>query len=93
MGKHLISILLGTIVLLLGIEWFSQWYHKFLQRQKIPLHIKRAIEQGMWVLLALLLWNALYRKFLPEEFDSSYLLFALFIFSLRGMVIAFLRRE
>ncbi len=92
MGEHLISTLLITLGLFIGIEFFVDWYRQFLIRRRLPDHYQRAILQIMWVLLSLILWNALYRRFMPEEFDGSHLLFALFIFSLRGMLLSFIRR-
>lgn len=92
MGKHLISTLLTTLIAILGIELFVGWYRNFLKKRRLPQHLQRAIEQILWVLLSLILWNALYRKFMPAEFDGSHLLFALFIFSLRGLFLSLVRK-
>ena len=93
MGKHLISTLVTALVAIVGIELFVSWYRTFLKKRKLPRHIQRAIEQILWVLLSLILWNALYRKFMPAEFDGSHLLFALFIFSLRGLFLSLLGKS
>ncbi len=93
MGENLISTLLIALGLFVGIDFFVDWYRQFLQRRRLPPTYQRSILQIMWVLLALLLWNALYRKFMPASFDGSHLLFALFIFSLRGMLLAFMGRS
>ena len=90
MGEYLFVTLLTTLLLFLAVELFVKWYRKFLVRRKLPAHIRGFILQAMWVLLALLSWNTLYRKFLPIEFDASHLLFALFIFSLRGLILSLL---
>jgi len=44
----------------------------------------------LWALLAFLFWSSLIRYGLPDRFTSSYFLFALFVYSLRGLIIAFL---
>lgn len=93
MGEYLFSTLFGTLLLLTGIDLFARWYRKFLVRRRLPASIRNAIEQIMWVLLAFLCWNTLYRKFLPAEFDASHLLFTIFIFSLRGLVVSILQQR
>ena len=93
MGQHLISTLVTTLLALVGIEAFVAWYDGFLRKRGLPVAIQRAIRQLLWVLLALVLWNALYRNFLPAEFDASYLLFTLFVFSLRGLVFSVFTRK
>ena len=93
MGEYLFVTLFATLFLLVGIDIFAKWYRKFHMRRKLPAHIRKFIEQAMWVLLALLSWNALYRKFLPVEFDASHLLFALFIFALRGLVLSLIEQR
>ncbi|KAA3619976.1 MAG: hypothetical protein DWQ05_04420 [Calditrichaeota bacterium] len=85
MGKDLIGILLGSMIFLIFIDLFEIWYRKFLHKTGLPRQIIRTIIQFKWVVLAFLFWNALYRYFLPEEFSYSYLLFALFVYSLRGL--------
>lgn len=93
MGEYLFVTLFTTLILLLAVDIFAKWYRKFLVRRKLPVHMRGFILQAMWVLLALLSWNALYRKFLPIEFDVSHLLFTLFIFSLRGLILSLLERR
>lgn len=93
MGKDLFSTLFATLFLMTIVEAFAGWYRKFLVRRRLPLYLRRLIVQIMWVLLALLLWNMLYRNFMPAEFDLSHLLFALFIYALRGLVVSILRKN
>jgi len=93
MGQHLISTLVITLLALMGIDAFVHWYGGFLRKRGLPSYLQRAIRQLLWVLLALVLWNALYHNFLPAEFDGSHLLFALFAFSLRGLVLSVFARE
>ena len=93
MGEYLFITLFSTLFLLVGVDIFVRWYRIFLVRRRLPGHIRRAIEQVMWVLLALLCCNLLYRKFLPDQFDTSHLLFALFIFSLRGLLVSLMEQR
>ncbi len=92
-GKNLFVILLGSFLFLIVIDFFTAWYRKYLARNNLPHHVVRTIIQLKWVVLAFLFWNALYRYFLPEEFTYSYLLFALFVYSLRGLAAEIFRRD
>jgi hypothetical protein len=89
MGKNLFSALILSVVIVAAIDWFVGWYTAFLTRRVLSAGLGRRIKQIFWVLLAFVFWNSLYRLALPESFDLSYVLFALFIFSLRGLVISF----
>ena len=93
MGDYLFVTLFTTLFILLAVDLFAKWYQKFLIQHILPIHMRGFIIQAMWVLLALLSWNALYRKFLPIEFDVSHLLFALFIFSLRGLILSLFEQK
>lgn len=93
MGDYLFVTLFSTLFILLAVDLFARWYQTFLSRRSLPVHVRSFIIQAMWVLLALLSWNALYRKFLPIEFDASHLLFALFIFSLRGLILSLFEKK
>ncbi|MCA9734371.1 hypothetical protein KC799_19715 [candidate division KSB1 bacterium] len=93
MGKNLFTILIGSIVFLVVIDLFELWYRKFLKNYLKTPHIVRHILQVKWVVLAFLFWNGLYRYFLPEEFTMSHLLFALFVYSLRGLAAETFRRD
>lgn len=93
MGDYLFVMLFGALFLVVGVDIFVRWYRIFLVRRRLPVQMRKAIEQIMWVLLALLCWNLLYRKFLPDQFDTSHLLFALFIFSLRGLLVSFIEQR
>ncbi|KAA3653677.1 MAG: hypothetical protein DWQ10_18230 [Calditrichaeota bacterium] len=93
MGKNLFIVLTGSIIFLLVIDLFEIWYRRFLKNYVASEHIARTILQVKWVLLAFLFWNALYRYFLPEEFTISHLLFALFVYSLRGLAAETFRRD
>ena len=93
MGDNLFMILSGTLFFILATELFSNWYRKYLVRRKFPVSIRRSMEKIKWVLLSLVFWNLLYRRSLPDEFDLSHLLFALFIFSLRGFTLSIIRQN
>lgn len=93
MGKNLFTVLLGALVFLVVIDVFAVWYRRYLAKNKLPKHVVRTIIQLKWGILAFLFWNALYRYFLPEEFTYSYLLFALFVYSLRGLAAEIFRRD
>jgi hypothetical protein len=89
MGKNLFTALVLSVVVVATIDWFINWYGGFLTRRSVSSGMSHRIQQIFWVLLALIFWNSLYRLALPESFDFSYVLFALFIFALRGLVLSF----
>lgn len=93
MGKNLFAVLVLSVVFVAAVDWFVDWYDNFLARRVLSSEMGRRIKQVFWVLLAIVFWNSLYRLALPESFDISYVLFALFIFSLRGLVLSFFTRK
>ena len=93
MGNNLFMVIFGALIFLVFIDIFDFWYRKFLRNYGIPPHIRKTIAQAKWVILALLFWNSLYRYFLPEAFDFGYMMFALFLFSLRGLVVETFRKD
>lgn len=93
MGKNLFSALILSVAIVAAIDWFVNWYTGFLARRALSAELGRRLKQIFWVLLALVFWNALYRLALPESFDFSYVLFALFIFSLRGAVMSLILQK
>ncbi len=93
MGLKILSATMGGLVLLLTVDLFMGWYASFLGRRALPTRLIAMLSRLLWALLALLFWSSLLRAGLPETFSSSYFLFALFVYSLRGLVIAFLPQK
>ncbi|MDZ7386350.1 MAG: hypothetical protein ONB07_09555 [candidate division KSB1 bacterium] len=93
MGLKILSATLGGLVLLVVVDLFVAWYAAFLHRRAVPARIISMLRRLLWALLALLFWSSLVRSGLPDKFTSSYFLFALFVYSLRGLVIAFLPQK
>ena len=46
----------------------------------------------VWAILTVLFWNTLYKNHLPESFNLTYLIFVLFIYSIRGLLKSFITR-
>lgn len=89
MGLKILSATFGGLVLLITVDLFMAWYGAFLRRRGIPGRLATMFRRLLWALLALLFWSALLRFGMPEKFSSSYFLFALFVYSLRGLLVAF----
>lgn len=92
MGEFLFTTLGVTLILMNGIELFTRWYREYLQKRHMTSSTRRSLLQIMWLLTALLIWRALYKNYMPAEFTGSHMLFALFVFSLRGLTLSFFRR-
>jgi len=90
MGLKILSATLGGLVLLVTVDLFMAWYTAFLRRRAVPARLATMLRRLLWALLAFLFWSSLIRYGLPDRFTSSYFLFALFVYSLRGLIIAFL---
>lgn len=90
MGLKILSATLGGLVLLVIVDLFVAWYGTYLRRRALPDRLVSMLKRLLWALLALLFWSSLLHSGLPETFSTSYFLFALFVYSLRGLVIAFL---
>ena len=92
MGAQLLSITLGSLLVILLIDLFVQWYGKFLMRWMPNIRIRTLLVHLLWALLAVIFWNSLYQKHLPETFTLTNFLFVLFIYSVRGLVESFVRK-
>lgn len=92
MGAHLLSITLGSLLLIWFIDLFVEWYSKFLLRWMPNIKIRTLLVHLFWALLAVIFWNALYQKHLPEAFSLTYFFFVLFIYSVRGLIDSFVRK-
>ncbi|MCR4438498.1 MAG: hypothetical protein QHJ34_05840 [bacterium] len=90
MGLKILSATFGGLVLLITVDLFMAWYAAFLRRRGVPGRLANMFRRLLWAILALLFWSALLRYGMPEAFSSSYFLFALFIYSLRGLLVAFI---
>lgn len=86
MGTKLLSITLGTLVMIGIIDLFINWYTNFLKRWMPDLRIRMLLGQLTWALLAIGFWLSLYTNHLPETFSLTYFFFVLFIYSVRGLV-------
>lgn len=86
MGDKLFVVTFLTLTMFLGIDWFSRWYDKFLANSIITSKYRKTIVKLVWAISATIFWVALFIKAMPESFSISYFLFALFIFSLFGLL-------
>jgi len=91
MGLKLLSSTLGALVMVGVIDLFVVWYDGFLRRRMVSPRTRIMLNRLVWVMLALLFWGSLYRKGMPETFGPTYFLFFLFIYSVRGLIVAFIR--
>lgn len=92
MGAQLFSITLGTLLIIWSIDLFVGWYSKFLQRWMPNIKIRVLLLHLLWAMLAMIFWNSLYSKHLPETFSLTYFFFVLFIYSVRGLIESFVKK-
>lgn len=86
MGEKLLSVTLLTLLMFLGIDWFAGWYNRFLARSILSSRFRTRIVRLVWVISAFLFWITLYRRALPDAFGITHFAFALFVFSLFGLL-------
>ncbi|MFQ5641664.1 MAG: hypothetical protein ACE5IR_27125 [bacterium] len=91
MGAKLLTISIGSLLLIMFIDFFTQWYRKFLMRWMPHVKIRILLGHLVWALLAAFFWNAFYRDLVPETFSITYLFFVLFIYSIRGLLDSFIK--
>lgn len=86
MGAKLLTVAVGSLVVIWFIDFFTSWYAKFLKRWMPNIKIRILLGQLVWAVLAIIFWSTLYRNHLPETFSMTYFFFVLFIYSIRGLV-------
>lgn len=86
MGLKLITISIGSLLVIGVIDLFTVWYAEFLKRWMPHLKLRVLLGQLVWAILAVTFWSALSHKFLPDTFTLTYMVFVLFIYSVRGLV-------
>lgn len=86
MGAKLLSITLGSLVVIGFIDLFTFWYANFLKRWMPNIKIRILLGHLVWAILALSFWRTLYHQHFPETFTLTYFFFVLFIYSVRGLI-------
>lgn len=89
MGLRILSVTVGALILVGTVDFFSHWYGHFLTRRPITNQLRILLRRTFWAVFAVTFWLALLNYGLPEQFDTTHLLFALFIFSVRGLILSF----
>ena len=92
MGLQLLTVTLGSLIMLGFIDAFITWYKQFLDRRFPFPKVKHLLIPLSWVILAIIFWLHISLRRIPE-FDMSHFLFAAFIYSLKGLISSFVRRE
>lgn len=91
MGLRILSVTVGALALVGIVDFFSSWYGRFLNRRPISEQLRIQLRRILWAVFAVTFWMALLRFGLPEQFDTSHFLFVLFIYSVRGMIVSFIK--
>jgi hypothetical protein len=89
MGLRILTITVGALVLVGLVDFFSNWYGRFLTNRPISEQLRILLRRILWAVFATTSWVALLHFGLPEQFDTTHFLFVLFIYSLRGMIVSF----
>ncbi|MFQ5706956.1 MAG: hypothetical protein ACE5HO_05865 [bacterium] len=93
MGSKLLTITLGSLLVIWVIDLFTSWYSEFLKKWMPNIKIRVLLGQLVWAILAVSFWLTLYREHLPETFTLTYFFFVLFIYSVRGLVHALVKGD
>ena len=93
MGLSLITFTIGTLVILFFTDVYFNWYDKFLNRVLPTQNMRLLMVKLMWVVLCLFFWLQFLVRRIPDNFDISYLLFAGFIYSIKGLILSFIRKH
>ena len=89
MGDHLFIVTLVTLFMFFWIDIFRSWYIKFLTGRGVSEKIIKNLMRILWLILTSVFWYTLLYRGMPEEFTITHFSYALFIFSLYGMIKAF----
>jgi len=92
MGEHLFIVTLITLFMFFWIDIFRSWYIKFLTRRGVSEKIIINLMRILWLILTAVFWYTLLHRGMPKEFGITHFSYTLFIFSLYGLLQAFLRR-
>ncbi|MBN2001097.1 hypothetical protein JW935_26365 [candidate division KSB1 bacterium] len=93
MGEKLFTVVTLSLIVVFSIDWFLDWYDRFLDKRPVKPRVKNLFLNIFWVSLTLLFWHTLLNRDLPEKFTISHFAFALFIFSVHGLVQSFIKRS
>ncbi len=91
MGSKLLTVTIGSLLIIWFIDIFIAWYAKFLKRWMPNIKIRILFGHLVWAILAVSFWSTLYRDHLPETFSLTYFFFVLFIYSVRGLIASFVK--
>lgn len=91
MGTNLIIISVGSLLIMILMDFFTRWYAGFLKRWMPHFRIRVLLGRLVWTILAVTFWWTLYRNHLSELLSPASLFFVLFIYSVRGLIISLFR--
>ncbi len=86
MGDHLFVVTLVTLFMMFWIDVFRNWYRRFLSKRGMSERNIRNMMRIQWVILAIIFWYTLLHRGMPPEFNITHFSFALFVFSLYGLI-------
>ena len=93
MGLRILSITIASLIMLGFIDAFINWYRQFLDKRFPFPNMKPLLIPFIWVILAIIFWLHMYFRHIPESFDMSHFLFVAFIYSIKGLITSFMKRE
>ncbi len=89
MGLQILVVVLASLILVLATDLFLSWYLRYLKARFSNPRLLRQVVRLIWAILALLFWMNLSARRMVPDLNLSHLLFALFIYSLRGLMVTF----
>ena len=92
-GDNLFIVTVLTLFMFFWIDIFRPWYIKFLTKRGLSEKSISTMMRILWVILTIIFWYTLLHRGMPDEFTITHFTYALFIFSLYGLIKSFLVRK
>ncbi len=91
LGAKILTTTLFSLLMVGGVDIFSEWYRIFLQKRGVDPKLIRFLRRLTFVILAFLFWRSLISQEVLFEFSSTHFFFALFIYSCYRLIASFYR--
>jgi len=92
-GDHLFVVTAITLFMFFWINLFRKWYGGFLRKRGLSESSITNLMRIFWVIMTTIFWYTLLHRGMPSEFTITHFAYALFIFSLFGLIRAFWPRK
>ncbi len=91
MGLQMLIVIVASLLLVGFIDVFVNWYGKYLFQYLPFAKLRVLFRRLLWVVLAILFWLNFWIRHTQQSLDISYFLFVGFIYSVKGLIYAFVK--